>query len=97
MEVITIGLIVIVGGFFLLKRRVHAGKRFVKAFYFLKMLSMGETVESANQVAVTLFANYSDPDVDHRIAVNAKNYSQSQYGGKQLPIIAEAQTKGFTG
>ena len=55
MEVITVGLIIIVGGFFLIKRSIRSGKRFVKAFYFLKTLGMEETVESANSLASALF------------------------------------------
>ena len=81
-----------------LSENKERGKVFVKAYYFIQQVDdFGEDVEDANRTASTLFESWSDPDVDHRIILRAIRFSKEYYGGKQLPVIAEARTKGFIG
>ena len=63
---------------------------------YVARINEGETVESANTTANFMFSKYDTFDNDLYIDM-AKNYSQIQYGGKQLPVIAEAHAKGYTG
>lgn len=74
------------------------GKTFVKAYHFLIHVDdFGTSVDDANSICSSLFENWSDPDHDDRIILRAIQYSKDFHGGKQLPIIAEARAKGFSG
>lgn len=73
------------------------GKLFVKAYYFIWQVDLGESIKDANRTSATLFVSWSDPDDDRRIMLRAIRFSKEYYGGEQLPVIAEARTKGFTG
>lgn len=82
-----------------LSQNAERGKTFVRAYYFLEMLEAGTgfTPEQANNVASSLFEEWSDPDVDNQIIRRAMVYAKQQHGSNQLPIIAEAREKGYLG
>lgn len=66
------------------------GRTFIRAVTFLDALEAGQTVESAN-------AGIASPGLtEHPEMIEfAKNVLQIQYGGKQLPAIAEAKRRGM--
>lgn len=97
MDVITLIAIAALPAYFFYKRSQERGVRFVKAYYFLEVLSMGETVDTANQMAGGLFKDSFHVDVDRKIIISAKSYSKQHHGGKQLPVIEDARSKGFGG
>lgn len=72
------------------------GKNFVRAYLFLEILDMGETPEEANRIVLTLFSSVSDPDSDSNVIRRAAAYAKEHHDGKQLPVIAEAKSKGFS-
>lgn len=76
---------------------VRRGRRFVRAADFLMILDGGSSVEEANNLSAALFTKSSNPETDRRATNRAKAVSNSQFGGKQLPLIFLAKSKGFTG
>lgn len=74
----------------------NRGKTFVRAYFFLESLDLGDTPEEANKIVRTLFSSVSDPDSDGRIIRRAAAYAKQHHGGNQLPVIAEAKSKGFS-
>lgn len=77
------------------KSNTKRGINFVRSFYFLAMLEEGKTVEEANYMARQIATKTSDPNLDHKVFSMAELASKEYFGGKQLPIIAEAKRKGF--
>lgn len=82
-----------------LSQNTERGKTFVRAYYFLETLEAGAgfTPEQANNVASSLFEEWSDPDVDNKVIRRAMACAKQQHGSNQLPIIAEAREKGYLG
>lgn len=82
-----------------LSENKERGKTFVRAYYFLEALEGGAgfTPEEANNVASSLFAEWSDPEVDNRVIRRAIAYAKHKHGGNQLLTIAEAREKGYLG
>lgn len=72
---------------------LYRGRLFVRAYMYLEGVNEFDMDENA--------ANYMAQNIGYgkatMFAPRAKHYAQSQYGGKQLPIIAEARAKGFLG
>lgn len=96
MEFLMIVIAIVIAGYFLFKSNTERGKRFVRAFVFLESLNSGGSVETSNGAAEFTFSEYDN--LDNGIAIRgAKRYANSQYGGKQLPVIREAIEKGFVG
>jgi len=71
---------------------LHRGRRFVRAYMFLMYLLGGETPQQANHMVMRV--GYFDAGDFARLA---KAFSAEFYGGRQLPVIAEARSKGFKG
>lgn len=68
----------------------------VYAAHYLMQIKIGNaTPEEANLAVKHLAMMNVDMPTD-TIQI-AKNYIQHEYGGKQLPMIAEARARGFTG
>lgn len=94
---------VAVAGYFLLKGNHERGKRFVRAHYFLMKLDSGESVEEANRLAKFILTEYLNADENHQAIMRANAYTRAyayareKYNGKQLPVIAEAISRGFEG
>ncbi|MEZ5813674.1 MAG: hypothetical protein R3E13_02980 [Alphaproteobacteria bacterium] len=64
----------------------------VKAAWYLILVEDDATAEEAN-VAVS----YMNIDMEADMIRAAQDFIQMCYGGKQLPLIAEARAKGFEG
>lgn len=62
----------------------------VKAASYLLMLEAGESVDKANAQTKQL-----DIEMPTFLILTAKDFINLRYGGKQLPMIAEARAKGF--
>ena len=88
-------LVCVAGGLFL--HNVKRGKTFVRAVDYLMMLDAGSSVEEANKLAAFLFSKSSNPDADNTAIHRAKALSDAHFGGKQLPLIKLARSKGFRG
>jgi hypothetical protein len=74
------------------------GKTFIRAYAYLYHLEdFGESVEQANHSASEIFTAASRSHHDHQMMIGAANYIKEKTGGKQLPVIAEARSKGFLG
>lgn len=92
---ILIWVLVIGIGYFFFKKNAARGVRFVRAHEFLIALDTGESIESANEIAQFTMSKYDTTDQNAAI-ISAKSYANQHYGGKQLPVIAEALRKGFS-
>lgn len=64
----------------------------VKASAYLMMLEGGGEPDQANAIV----QDY-DEDMHTGIILEATEFIQRRYGGKQLPMIADARAKGFQG
>lgn len=99
MEVIVWGL-AIFGAYMLWKNVIskelpfvtNRGLLAVKAAWYLFMLETGESPDDANAQAKDL-----DIEMPTFIITTARDIINLRYGGKQLPMIAEARAKGFQG
>jgi hypothetical protein len=78
-------------------RSVRRGKVFVRSVDFLMMLDGGSSVEEANKLSHVLLTKRSDPNIDNRAIRRASAVADAQFGGKQLPLIVLAKSKGFVG
>lgn len=68
----------------------------VYAAHYLIQIDIGDaTPEEANLTVKRLAMMNVDMPTESIIA--AKDYIQHEYGGKQLPVIAEARARGFMG
>lgn len=52
-------------------------------------------MEEATYLARQILKGGSDPDYDQRLIQMATDFSNENFGGKQLPVIQEAKNKGF--
>lgn len=77
------------------KKMQDRGKRFVRAYYFLKKVDSGLDIESANRAAQMILRKNEDLVNQHDIIMEANNYIISYYNGMQLPLINHAISKGF--
>ncbi|CDX49842.1 hypothetical protein MPL1032_100247 [Mesorhizobium plurifarium] len=88
---ILLVLIVLGGGvWYFLKGNVRRGAETVRASIFLTGLESGHTVAEANLMA-SMDAEYMPTPM----ILNAMDHVRLFYGGKQLPMIAEAYRKGM--
>lgn len=71
---------------------LYRGRLFVRAYMYLMMLEEFGDLEKANECAMML--GYKDAA---RIAPSAKGFARQFFGGKQLPVMAEARRRGFRG
>jgi len=78
----------------LIWRSTKRGKTFVRSVIFLEALDCGDSVDEANATAAT-FGNV--PDVDNAAILRADYIRKTQFSGKQLPVIAQARSRGFIG
>lgn len=67
----------------------------VYAANYLMAIEYGSTPEEANMGVKYLMMMNLDIPTDTILI--AKNFIQHEYGGKQLPMIAEARARGFIG
>jgi hypothetical protein len=91
MEVLIVLIVLGAAVFYFLKGNARRGAETVRASIFLTGLESGHTVAEANLVA--------NMDVEHlptSTIHDAVNHVRLFYGGKQLPMIAEAYRKGMT-
>ncbi|MCK1337079.1 hypothetical protein IVB38_13850 [Bradyrhizobium sp. 38] len=79
-----------VAGFFFLKHATERGRNAVRAYLYLIAIRDRCSVEEANQMAGG--PSYSPSPETIR---GAKLYAQALYGGKQLPMIADAKRQGL--
>ncbi|MBZ9884708.1 hypothetical protein LB535_20375 [Mesorhizobium sp. CA10] len=88
---ILLGLVVLGAAvFYFLKGNSRRGAETVRASIFLTGLESGHTVAEANLVA-SMDAEHMPASMIH----NAMDHVRVFYGGKQLPMIAEAYRKGM--
>ena len=85
--------IIIIGAFALWFYTLYRGRLFVRAFMFIFGVTEGGMDEDS--------ANYMAQNIGYlqatEFAPRAKHYAKMKYGGKQLPVIADARAKGFRG
>ncbi|MEP1327090.1 hypothetical protein [Pseudophaeobacter sp.] len=74
---------------------IRRGRVFARSADYLRLLESGASVEEANRLAASLFKSTSDPDYDRKAVLRAKMISDMHFGGKQMPIIRLARSKGF--
>ncbi|WP_137933573.1 hypothetical protein [Mesorhizobium comanense] len=90
MEILLVLIVLGAGVFYFLKGNVRRGAETVRASIFLTGLESGSTVAEANLVA-SMDAEHMPTSMIH----NAMDQVRLFYGGKQLPMIAEAYRKGM--
>lgn len=90
METLFVFLLIGVAGYFFFKANTARGVRTVRAYLYLMALDRGLSVQEANRVAQHDVLNGPTD-----IPTAARSYVQRMYGGKQLPMIAEAERLGF--
>ncbi|MDX8432851.1 hypothetical protein RFN25_05315 [Mesorhizobium abyssinicae] len=90
MEILLVLIVLGAGVFYFLKGNVRRGAETVRASIFLTGLESGSTVAEANLVA-SMDAEHMPASMIH----NAMDHVRLFYGGKQLPMIAEAYRKGM--
>jgi hypothetical protein len=90
MEIIIVVLLAGVAGYFFLKHSTERGKNTVRAYRYLSAIREQYSVEEANEIAGV----HIDSGSPHTIR-SAKLYAQALYGGKQLPMIADAKRQGL--
>lgn len=95
MEIILLILLGVAGYALFKWRMAKRGMRFVRAFAFLDHMDCGASVDEANGFVLRMFTAQSNPDVDQSIILRAAGFVQS--GGKQLPVIGLARSRGFIG
>ncbi len=83
--------------FFFIRGNIRRGRIFAQAYCFLEFIDTGETLEEANRVAALACTSSSNIDLDRQLQIRAKNFIDHNFNGKQLPLIALARQKGFTG
>jgi hypothetical protein len=86
-------LIVLFGAaaYYLLRRATERGANTVRAYLYLRAINEGASVSEANQIAHVDLASGS-----HHLSIpQAQEYVRLTYGGKQLPIIADAISRGL--
>ena len=89
---IELGVLLFSGLCFVLWKGASRGKVFVQSVLFLEALDCGDTVDEANKSAAT----FGDiPELDGRSIERADLIRRTQFGGKQLPVIAMARKRGF--
>lgn len=96
MEIIFWIIAIIVCVYLFMRFNAQRGTRFARAVIYLQLLGDGESEDSANRTAMFTFSKHDTSDWGPMVAM-AKQYSQMHYGGKQLPVIAAARSKGFMG
>lgn len=96
MEIVGWILAACVGLYLFMRFNAERGKKFARAALYLRMIEDGESAEDANQVASFSFSKHDTSDWGPAVTM-AKQYAQTHYGGKQLPVIAAARAKGFRG
>lgn len=82
--------------FFFVRSNIKRGKMFARAYVFLSELDDGNSVEKANSSAVFFISKF-DPTDSGPVIRAAKRYAAEKFGGEQLPVIALARQRGFTG
>jgi hypothetical protein len=90
MEVIVVLALVCVVGYFLFKRATKRGNNTVRAYIYLCAIRDGASAEEANRSA-KVDAVYL-PTLTIR---DAQTHIRTVYGGKQLPMITEAERLGL--
>lgn len=90
MEILLVLIVLGAAVFYFLKGNVRRGAETVRASVFLTGLESGSTVAEANLVA-SMDAEHMPASMIH----NAMDHVRLVYGGKQLPMIAEAYRKGM--
>ena len=90
MEAVAVVVMICVGVYYLFKHTTDRGTNTVRAYIYLCAINDGATAEEANKLA-KVDAAYL-PKLTIR---DAQEHVQSLYGGKQLPMIAEATRLGF--
>lgn len=97
-------LIIVVGVLYYMN--IRRGRRFVRSVVFLMEHELGiknglsekDAIDKANHMALLIiFGKDSDPDKDRHAIEVATLYADEFHEGKQLPVIAEAKSKGFLG
>lgn len=89
----TIALIVLfaAAAYYLLRRSTERGTNTVRAYLYLRAINAGASVIEANQIAHVDLTSGSH----HTSIPKAQAYVRAEYGGKQLPMIAEATSRGL--
>lgn len=89
----TLLLIVLIGAaaYFVLRQATKRGTNTVRAYMFLRAMSEGASVQEANQIARIDLTSSSH----HTFVREAQEYVRTAYGGKQLPMIADAMRRGL--
>lgn len=95
MEIVLLILLGVAGYALFKWRMTKRGMRFVRAFAFLDHMDCGASADEANGFALRMFTMHSNPDVDQSIILRATQFVQA--GGKQLPVIGAARSRGFIG
>nr|WIE92523.1 hypothetical protein P9270_004780 [Mesorhizobium sp. WSM4875] len=90
MEILLVLTVLGAAVFYFLKGSTRRGAETVRASIFLTGLESGSTVAEANLVA-SMDAEHMPTSMIH----NAMDHVRLLYGGKQLPMIAEAYRKGM--
>jgi hypothetical protein len=89
MEAVAVVILIGLAVYFFLKHITRRGTDTVRAYLYLRAINAGVSVREANQMAqVDLVTN------SHYIP-EAKEYVRIAYGGKQLPMIADARRLGL--
>ena len=65
----------------------------VKAAMYLLMTEQGEAPQEAN----ALLSTYNAENMPVYVITTARDYISFRYGGRQLPMIADARRRGFCG
>ncbi|MBW8639168.1 hypothetical protein K1W69_18375 [Hoeflea sp. WL0058] len=89
-ELFVVALLVGGAGYFFLKKNTERGADTVRAYIFMSDIETGLPVEIANRNARGSASSLSEAYI--RLA---KHHVDSQYQGKQLPFLADAEAAGF--
>lgn len=90
MDVLLVLIVLGAAVFYFLKGNARRGAETVRASIFLTGLESGHTVAEAN-----LVASMDAEQMPTSMILNAMDHVRLFYGGKQLPMIAEAYRKGM--
>ena len=91
MEVFVIVILVCVAAYAFLKRNTARGISTVRAYVYLRAINAAASVEEANRITHSAdIVNGSAQTIR-----DAMEFVQIVYGGKQLPMIADAKRQGF--
>lgn len=90
MEMVAILLLIGVAVYFFFKHSTTRGTNTVRAYLYLRAVNAGLSIADANDYARDDVVNGPTQTI-----VDAKEFVRTMYGGKQLPMIAEAKRLGL--